>query len=82
MSLEELAKLRNEARAAHVAAREARAAYTAEVTQLLAAGQEPGADLLARGDALTAAVNSAQAKFKQVDKQHLSAFKAASAPKP
>ena len=81
-TLEDLARLRNEARAEHVAAREARAAYTAELTQLLAAGQQPDADFLAKGEALSATVNAAQAKFKQFDKQHLSAFKAASAPRP
>ena len=81
-TLEELARLRNEARAEHLAAREARAAHTAEMTQMLASGQQPDEDFLAKATTLDGAVSEAQARFKQYDKQHLSAFKAASAPKP
>jgi hypothetical protein len=82
MSLEELAKLRTEARAEHFAAREARAAYTIEMTQRLASGAELDAEFVRRGEELAAAVNAAQAKFKALDKQHLAAFRAASAPRP
>ncbi len=80
MTLEELAKLRTEARAAHFAAREARAAHTAEMTRKMAAGENIEADFAARGTELQAAVDAAQARFKQLDKQHLAAFKAATAP--
>ena len=80
MTLEELAKLRTEARAAHFAAREARAAHTAEMTRRMAAGQTIDEDFAAQGTELQAVVDAAQARFKQLDKQHLAAFKAATAP--
>ncbi|MFN8638885.1 MAG: hypothetical protein U0360_05385 [Dehalococcoidia bacterium] len=80
MTLEELAKLRTEARTAHFAAREARAAHTAEMTRKMAAGETVDADFMARGTELQAAVDAAQARFKQLDRQHLAAFKAATAP--
>lgn len=80
MSLEELAKLRAEARAAHFAAREARASHTAELTRRMAAGQPIDTDFAALGVELQAAVDAAQARFRQLDKQHLAAFKAATAP--
>ncbi len=80
MSLEELAKLRTDARAAHFAAREARAAHTAEMTRRMAAGETIDGDFATRGAELQAVVDAAQARFKQLDKQHLAAFKAATAP--
>ena len=80
LTLEELAKLRTEARAAHFAAREARAAHTAEMTKRLASGAQLDPDFVSQGEALQAAVNEAQARFKALDKQHLAAFKAATAP--
>jgi len=79
-TLEELAKLRTEARAAHFAAREARATHTAEMTRRMAAGEAVDGDFAARGAELQAAVDAAQARFKQLDRQHLAAFKAATAP--
>ncbi|MSP22973.1 MAG: hypothetical protein EXR66_08190 [Dehalococcoidia bacterium] len=80
MSLEELAKLRTAARTEHFAAREARAAHTIEMTKRLASGAPIDPDFVRQGEELQVAVNAAQAKFKQLDKQHLAAFRAATAP--
>lgn len=80
MTLEELAKLRLEARAEHFATREARAVHTKEMTRKMAAGESIDADFAARGAELDAAEKAAQLKFKDLDKRHMAAFKAATAP--
>jgi hypothetical protein len=82
MTLQELAKLRTEARAAHFAARELRAAHTIEMTKRLSAGEQLDPDFVSEGERLQAAVDAAQAKFKELDKRHLAAFKASTAPAP
>ena len=82
MTLEDLAKLRTQARAEHQAARAARAAHTMEMTKRLASGAALDPEFAQQGDELQAAVDAAQARFKALDKQHLAAFRAATAPAP